>query len=118
MNVLPGSLGEAGFLPEGASCPITLGAGLDPGPALLGLRPEGLDVDPALPRLDEVVLDVVERMGHETLVYFRLFGQPCVARLAPEADVAAGRTVTLGLKPDGWHMFAADGEQRRLQAAS
>jgi multiple sugar transport system ATP-binding protein len=118
MNVLPGVLGPGGFRPDGSTRELPLGSGYPSGSALLGLRPESLALDPHLPMLDEVVLDVVEQMGHETLAYFRLFGQPCVARLEPEVSVAAGRKAPLGIKPDGWHLFGADGEQRRLEAAS
>ncbi len=114
MNVLPGELRNGCFRPAGSERDLQVPSGLPEGPALLGLRPEGLALDPGLPVLSEVSLDVVERMGHETLVYFQLFGQPCVARLAPDATLAMGRRVTLGLKPAGWHLFAAEGEQRRL----
>jgi ABC-type sugar transport system ATPase subunit len=114
MTFLPGELTGQGFRPADSDVVLPLGVGAPARPAVLGLRPEGLDLDPSLPSMGDVTLDVVERMGHETLAYFRLHGQACVARLAPEAPLATGQRVTLGLKPDGWHLFAAEGEQRRL----
>jgi len=113
MNFLPGRLTGEGFQPEEGGAPLAIGSGLPAGPATLGLRPESLDVDPGLPALGEAELEVVERMGHETLAHFRLFGQTCVARLAPDAALAAGRRVRIGLKTAGWHFFAGgDGQQR------
>ena len=114
MNFLPGANTSAGFVPEGGGV-LDIGRDLPAGPMVLGLRPESLDLDPSLPALGEVELDVVERMGHETLAYFRVFGQACVARLKPDAALATGRRVRLGLKPSGWHLFAADGAEQRLE---
>lgn len=114
MNVLPGRLTGQAFHPEGAHEALPLGAGLPAGSATLGLRPESLDIQAGLPVLAEVELDVVERMGHETLAYFHLFGQACVARLAPELSLRPGQRVPLGLKASGWHFFAQEGEQLRL----
>ncbi|MDP2361817.1 MAG: sn-glycerol-3-phosphate ABC transporter ATP-binding protein UgpC [bacterium] len=114
MNFLPGEVGHGGFTPQGAMQPLALGRDLPAGPALLGIRPESLDLDPALPLLAEVELDVVEHMGHETLAYFVLGGQACVARLVPAAGLAPGRRVRLGVKATGWHFFAHEGEQHRL----
>jgi len=114
MNALPGRLTGAGFLPTGGEDLLPLGAGLPAGDATLGLRPESLDIQEGLPTLAEVELDVVERMGHETLVYFRLFGQACVARLSPDQAVRPGQRVAMGLKSAGWHFFAGSGDQPRM----
>ena len=59
-------------------------AGAPDGPAVLGVRPEDVVAESAGPHLADATLDVVERMGHETMVYFSLDGSQQVARLAAD----------------------------------
>jgi multiple sugar transport system ATP-binding protein len=84
------------------------------GPALLGVRPEDL-----LPRdegtlLGTVTLDVVEHMGHETIVHFALAGGAHVARLAPNANVRTGDRLPFSIRPSAYHLFSADDAGQRL----
>ncbi len=79
----------------------------------LGVRPEDL-----LPRGDgepfgTVVLDVVEPMGHETMVHFELAGGRHIARLPADATAQTGHTMPLAIRPGAFHVFAAD-DGRRL----
>jgi multiple sugar transport system ATP-binding protein len=117
MNFIPGNVsdGEFQFSDGGngaAACRVNVGSVPD-GPALLGVRPEDL-----LPRgegnsLGNVVLDVVEQMGHETIAHFALAGGQHMVRLPPGAAVAPGDRLLLAIRPGTFHVFAAD-DGRRL----
>jgi len=117
MNFFAGRIEGGRFLPAdgGAAVEPAAAAGrLPDGPAVLGLRPEDLSVDPALPALGEVELDVVEEMGHEILAYFRHADGGMVARLAPDRSYRAGERVRLAFRPEALHFFGADAEGNRL----
>jgi multiple sugar transport system ATP-binding protein len=83
----------------------------------LGIRPEDFELArPAEPAI-EVVPDVIEPLGSDTLVFFSLDGHEAVARLSPR-QLSAGRPERLRLKPDleRLHLFrASDG--RALSSA-
>lgn len=89
-----------------------------PSAAILGFRPEGLTLQPQGPLLATVQLDVVEQMGHETVLYFQLAdrspesttdlqGFAGVARLAGQIPLQPGEKVDLYLPSDQWHLFSA-----------
>ena len=78
-------------------------------PMLLGIRPEHLTEQPrpgAVPL--NAMVDVVEPMGMETLVHFRLANTPTVARVAPDTPAQPG--VVLPLQADMNHMHLIDPE--------
>jgi len=81
---------------------------------VLGIRPEDVVVDPEAPLFAEASLDVVEHMGHETIVHFEVDGRPALARLSPDFPCANGDRLRLGLRPGKWHLFAASGRGERL----
>ena len=116
MNFLDGRMAGGRFLPEGGGEAVGIPAGADmpDGPAVLGVRPEDLAVDPSLPAFCEAELDVVEEMGHEILIHFRLQDGVKVARLSPERSWRAGERVRLGFRPDAVHVFGADAGGHRL----
>jgi multiple sugar transport system ATP-binding protein len=121
MNFFPGTLIGSEFeLADGGRVSLT-GRTLpatNPGPAVLGVRPEDLllmeEGDAADHGFATVTAEVVERLGHETLVHFDLGGKPHVARLAGDANTRPGGRLTLAIRHDGWHLFAADPGGRRL----
>jgi ABC-type sugar transport system ATPase subunit len=84
------------------------------GPAWLGVRPEDLDPAAPGPSLGEVTLEVVEQMGHESMGYFRLAGERCALRLAPDSGLSPGDHIEPRLRPGAWHLFADDAEGKRL----
>jgi hypothetical protein len=53
-------------------------------------------------------------MGHETMVHFDLMGERHIARLPAEAKVRAGDQLGLSIRPNGFHVFAADDRGHRL----
>ena len=89
-------------------------ADVSDGPVRLGVRPEDLLAEAIGPKLAEVTLDVVEHMGHETMVYFDLEGRQQVARLAADVPYRPGDSLVLHLRPDSWHLFADDDEGKWL----
>ena len=78
------------------------------GKVTLGFRPENLTTDAQHPRLATVQLDVVEHMGHATVVYFSLAGSSLVARLDSKSSVQPGDQIDLHLPANDWHLFAAE----------
>jgi multiple sugar transport system ATP-binding protein len=76
----------AGFRPEGARCPVALGAG---------------DAFPA-------VLDVVERAGHERLWQLRVGEQQLAVRPPRDATAAPGETVGVAVDAAAVRLFDAD----------
>jgi len=112
MNFIAGEV-KGGIFRRGAIA-IEVGAGIGDGDAIFGVRPEDLDVDASGPLFAEVAVDVVERMGHETLVHFEVEGQRAVARLAPDYAGQRGDRLRLALSRDRWHLFAASGRGERL----
>lgn len=84
------------------------------GPATLGVRPEDLLTNGEGLPLASVALDVVEQMGHETMVHFELAGEDHIARIAPDVAAKPGDKLTLGIRPGSFHLFAGDAAGRRL----
>ena len=78
----------------------------------LGFRPESLTVSPNDPVLAKSVIDVVERMGHETVVYCKVAGTDVVAKLPAHATIDAGDDIELHLPNGGWYLFTADQGER------
>jgi len=99
--------GQAVELPGGTEVGIAaaLGGGR---PIKVGVRPEHMHVNTAGPL--NVVVDLVEALGADTLVHGRIGGDPRVARQAEghQPAVAAGDRLPIGVAPEDLHVF--DGE--------
>jgi ABC-type sugar transport system ATPase subunit len=141
MNFVRGRLEEGVFYHAGGAVPLKNGA-VQPGPkpsatgeslgrtdapvandsrplsasgaAWLGVRPEDLELAASGPSLGAVTLDVVERMGHESMGYFRLGDQRCALRLAADSGLAAGHRIEPRIRAGAWHLFADDAEGNRI----
>ena len=111
MNFIDGEIIDGHFTAAGVKYPVQGDRDLSPlaneSKITLGFRPEDLTTDPQHPKLAEVQLDVVEHMGHETIVYFGLAGSPLIARLDSKSSAQPGDTVSLHLPASDWHIFAA-----------
>jgi multiple sugar transport system ATP-binding protein len=74
---------------------------------LLGLRPEHITEprrsDPE--REFSVTLDVVEPMGMETMVFFRIDGQEVCGRVEPGSAAGPGETMRLYANMDNMHLI-------------
>ena len=75
------------------------------GPAVLGVRPEHMQVLPGDAAGLRVQVSVVEPLGSDTLVYFDRAGTRHVARVAPELQVRPKDTITLAFEMDKCHLF-------------
>jgi multiple sugar transport system ATP-binding protein len=111
MNLVEGCVeqdkGQLVFCNDVIRFPVTLpGPTPDPGrPLIFGFRPEHLTLSDRHPQLAELQVDLVERLGDGTMVYFEIAGQSCVARLAGNAACRRGESVALHLPVDQWHLF-------------
>jgi multiple sugar transport system ATP-binding protein len=91
---------------------INVGPSIRNGPAILGVRPEDLVTRDDGTALGVVTLDVVEHMGHETIVHFSLAGRDQVARLPADANVQPGHRLPLAIRPGAYHLFSAESGRR------
>jgi multiple sugar transport system ATP-binding protein len=114
MNFVRGRLENGVFRHPQGEMPLTNGEHRFSGAAWLGVRAEDVYPGASGPSLGEVTLEVVEQMGHESLGYFRLAGERCALRLAPDSGLSAGNRIEPRLRPGSWHLFADDAESRRL----
>jgi multiple sugar transport system ATP-binding protein len=118
MNFFPGRIAGQEFqLASGGTIPLASASSNGPlpsGAATLGVRPEDLVPQGNGLPLATVSLEVVEHMGHETMVHFTLSGADHIARLAPDTRAQPGDQLPLAIRPGAFHLFAGDDEARRL----
>ena len=85
------------------------------GETTLGIRPEDLRLSEASSaETFSVKVDVVERMGNETIGYFTFEGQPVVARLSGEVLIEPGAMAQLAIHKSRWHLFEPGDEGVRI----
>lgn len=110
MNFISGELQDGVFrFPNGQ---VAVGENRHEGPAVLGVRPEDLVPSENGASVGTVALDVVEHMGHETIVHFALAGGDHMARLPAMARVEPGDRLPLAIRPGAFHLFSATDGQR------
>ncbi|UVC09457.1 sn-glycerol-3-phosphate ABC transporter ATP-binding protein UgpC [Rhizobium sp. TH2] len=99
---------EAG-LPGGGRLALDMPASAKGATAVeLGVRPEDMSIDPDGPL--EAVIDVVEQLGGETLLYCRLADeQALVAKLTGQSSHKSGDRLRFGMSDERLHLFDADG---------
>ncbi len=81
----------------------------------MGIRPEHVVVGSyadATPFKADVVVDIVEPMGSDTLVWTTVAGQPFRFRMDGQASVAVGDTLTIGADPARASLFDKATEER------
>jgi ABC-type sugar transport system ATPase subunit len=81
---------------------------------VLGIRPEDLVVTGDAVPFTTAVIEVAEQMGHETLAHVSVGGSSHVVRVPGDRAASPGDRLSLGVRPGGVHLFAADDEGRRL----
>jgi ABC-type sugar transport system ATPase subunit len=115
MNFVPGTMNNGEFRcsanGSGESIAIEVDGEVADGAATLGIRPEDFVAGGEGVPLATVSLDVVEHLGHETMVHFELAGEQLVARLPASAAVSPGQQLSLAIRPGAIHVFAADGQR-------
>ncbi len=83
-------------------------------PSECALVSEDVRLDSSSPSGWKGSVEAVERLGYETLVYVDLAGDSIVARVSNGGRLSRGDAVQLGVSPAALHLFAADGEQNRI----
>ncbi|HWT31365.1 MAG TPA: sn-glycerol-3-phosphate import ATP-binding protein UgpC [Propylenella sp.] len=114
MNFLPARIAAGGDRVElaGGALLATGRAVGEPGrPVTVGIRPEHLLPAPEAPgRSLELVADLVEALGADTLVHGRIGADSAslLARLPGSAQVRAGDRLVLAVPPEELHLFDAE----------
>lgn len=81
----------------------------------LGVRPEDLlPASDGQPVFLKVTSDLLENLGHEALVHFKLHGKSHVARLPVAAIHNIDRGLPLTIRSGSHHLFATDNEGRAI----
>ncbi|MFN3275704.1 MAG: ABC transporter ATP-binding protein [Paracoccus sp. (in: a-proteobacteria)] len=117
MNLLPGRL-EGGIFRGALTAAVEGYAFTAPprdGDVHLGIRPEHVRTGAAaagLPIRAEVIVDVVEPMGADTLVWTRLGETAFRVRMDGEARIRAGDRLPIGFDPASLSLFDAASELR------
>ncbi len=112
MNFIEGQVAGGRFVYGNHT--LDIGQNVPDGPAILGIRPEHILADGQGSPFAEATLEFVEHTGRETMGYFDVSGQTLVARLPGDRPTAPGDTLHLSLCPETCHLFAANGDQQRL----
>lgn len=73
--------------------------------ATLGVRPEDISLHADDAGSIAAVVDVVEPLGSEQVLYFTCDGERVTARASAEATVAPGDAIALGINPKRMHLF-------------
>ena len=117
MNMLPAQVVDAGAdgmtvaLPSGARVPVQVDAGTarPAGAVTLGIRPEGLRIDPNGPITAEVTL--VERLGGLTLLHVKAEGdQQMTVQIEGSNPTRAHEFIRLAIDLDACHLFDHAGQ--------
>lgn len=118
MNLLRGRLDGMTFTSGALSLPMDhyefAGSGAS-GDTTVGIRPEHVitgELAAKAPVTTSVVVDLVEPMGSDTLVYADLAGLQMRIRMDGNARVKAGDTLEIGLDPSRASMFDTASQQR------
>jgi len=119
MNFIKGSLAGQEFTGGGLTIPVTRydfsNGSRHEGPAIMGIRPEHVLTEDMLAGADmthDIVADLVEPMGADTLVWSTLGGDPFRFRMDGQAHVKAGDTVTIGFNLSRISLFDPKTEDR------
>lgn len=119
MNILRGTFRDGAYVGQGETVPLH-GYGFDGPvanntPICLGLRPEHIlterDLEQA-PLQFEIIAELVEPMGSDTVVWSRFDGQPFCVRLDGRIHVDEGQRLPIGFDPSVASVFDATTEQR------
>lgn len=118
MNFIEGKLTGGTFTREDLSLPM-VGyepvAPLQDGNAIIGIRPEHVitgELVAGAPVKASAVVDIVEPMGSDTLVWVQFAGAPFRIRMDGQARVKPGEAMEIGLDPSRSSLFDASSEER------
>jgi multiple sugar transport system ATP-binding protein len=115
MNLIPARKSGAGQLRlgnDGGLVPLPAGRSASSDELMLGLRPEDVEIPqdsvPPPGRVDvPAVVEVIEPLGADTLVFTTMSGHPVAARVRPEIRPGPGERLNLRLNIERMHLFDA-----------
>ena len=107
MNFIEGELEPGGGRPRfraaGADIAVAAGAyGAGPAPAVLGVRPEAISIEPGGVGAE---VEVVELLGYRKHVHLAMAGAKVLASVPASFDGKPGDKVSLRFDPAGLHLF-------------
>ena len=117
MNIVDGELhqenGRWVFLSDGLTVDASnIGPDARPGPAAMGIRPEGLSIGSG--PIDGIVR-LVERTGHENITVVRVGDElRMTGRTSPDQIVQAGECIQFSIDANQAHFFAEGATGKRL----
>jgi multiple sugar transport system ATP-binding protein len=116
MNFVAGELqrrdGGTAFVGGGLAVPLANGVA-GTGPAVLGVRPQQIELAPTGPEAIPATVQLSEPLGSEQVVHLLTAGgTPLVAVAPPEPALAAGSVVGLRLPAEVVHLFDAGSGER------
>jgi multiple sugar transport system ATP-binding protein len=91
---------------EAANASAATGSGTAPS-VTLGVRPEDLSLHAGEAGSIPAVVDVVEPLGSEQVLYFTCDEERLTARAPSNAPITTGETIALGINPQRMHLFNA-----------
>ncbi len=119
MNFLNGTLENGTFACRDLTLPMSGYAFAAPqvadDAAVIGIRPEHIitgELVAGAPVKTQVLIDLVEPMGSDTLVYAQVDGKPFRIRMDGQARVAMGETLDIGIDPARASLFDQNTEAR------
>ena len=119
MNFIEGSLQAAVFKCEGFDMPTDsydyTAEAADRVRVTVGIRPEDILVGEAAagaPVQSKLLIDLVEPMGSDTLVYGDLAGNQLRIRTDGKSHFSVGQTIAVGFDPSHVSLFDSESEQR------
>lgn len=81
---------------------------------LFGARPE--DIHPAADGQLEAIVEVVETLGNENIIYMKFAGSQLVARCGPRVQAVPGKPLRFSIDIDRSHLFDSDGTRICVKA--
>lgn len=117
MNLIPGKLDDSKTFRDASgsfSLDINgyISASTSPGDYVLGIRPENIHGDNNLhiPSYQpmQILADILEPMGSDSYLYFKIGGISMIARLRPETSPTEQQPATLYIDRSKLHLFHAD----------
>ena len=119
MNFISGTLESGVFKVDDMSMPMTGYEWVDgqtaDRPATIGIRPEHIitgELVAGAPLQYQVVVDLVEPMGSDTLVYGKMGEHSLRIRMDGQARVTTGETLAIGIDPSRASLFDKKSENR------
>ena len=100
--------GDGFLLPLGDELSTRLEGAKADGRVTIGIRPSAFSLDPAVGAPIELVLEVAEFLGTQTVLVTRCGEAEVQVETAGAIDTAPGGTMTLGVRPEDIRVFDAD----------